>query len=351
MPILGLSRGLDAPVDILKNLGPTNAARFEKLGIRTVRDLLLALPFGWEEYTPAPIAALQPGKQASVVGTVLSIKSVLTRVRRMKLTEATIQDDAGAEMRVVWFNNPYVLKNLHRGNRVALAGMVKGSRYGERPEMQSPHYERLEADVEAQPKRVGAMMPKYHLVDGLTSRKIAGWVEEVLPLADKLEDVLPAEVRERHHLLGVAEAVRQGHKPESEAAYQQASRRMAFVELLELQAAFAMMRANVAAEPAIPIPYKQEVIDAFKAGLGFELTRAQKKATWEAFQDMQQAVPMNRLLNGDVGSGKTAVAAATPPRVSGTADRSTRPRAAPRRREPTGQLAAPPAARRSPTAR
>jgi ATP-dependent DNA helicase RecG len=310
MAILVLPRTLDAPVETLKGIGKANAERLQKLDIRTVRDLLLALPFGWEAYTPASIAGLEPGTQASVVGTVVSIKSIFTRVRKMKLTEATVRDDAGAEMRVVWFNNPWVLKNLHEGDRVALAGMVKGSRFRGEPEMQSPHYERLEADLDAQPKRVGGMMPKYHLVDGLTSRRIAGWVETVLPLADRLEDVLPPDVCERHHLLSVGEAVRQGHKPETDAEYAQARRRMAFVELLELQAAFAMMRARIAAEPAIPIPYRQEVIDAFKAGLGFELTHAQKKAMWEAFQDMQEAVPMNRLLNGDVGSGKTAVAAA-----------------------------------------
>src|SRR5258708_14952784 len=84
---------------------------------------------------------------------------------------------------------------------------------------------------------------------------------------------------------------------------------MAFAELFELQTAFALMRANIAAEPATPIPYKQEVIDAFKSGVGFELTKAQRKSTWDAFQDMAKTVPMNRLLNGDVGSGKTTVAA------------------------------------------
>jgi ATP-dependent DNA helicase RecG len=122
--------------------------------------------------------------------------------------------------------------------------------------------------------------------------------------------MLPAEVRQRHHLLPVAEAVRHGHRPESDKDYAAARDRMAFAELFELQTAFAMMRANIAAEPATDIPYRQEVIDAFKAGLGFELTRAQRKSTWDAFQDMQRTVPMNRLLNGDVGSGKTAVAAA-----------------------------------------
>jgi ATP-dependent DNA helicase RecG len=104
--------------------------------------------------------------------------------------------------------------------------------------------------------------------------------------------------------------VRLGHKPVTQSDWDEARRRMGFAELFELQAAFALMRASMAAEPAVPIPYRQEVIDVFKSGLGFELTKAQRKSTWEAFQDMQLPTPMNRLLNGDVGSGKTAVAAA-----------------------------------------
>src|SRR5579864_219149 len=311
MPILVLPRTLDAPVEGLKGIGPTNAKRLAKLDIRTIRDLLLTLPFGWEAYgEPAAISRLVPGSQASVIGTVLSIKPTVTKFRKMRLTEATISDESGAEMRVVWFNNPYVLKSLHVGERVALAGMVKASRHGNRLEMTSPHYERLEDDLEAQPKRVGGLMPKYHLVDGLTSRRIAGWVDTILPLADQLEELLPVEVRERHRLLPVAEAVRQGHRPETDGDYRDARRRMAFAELFELQAAFALMRARITAEPATPVPFRQEVGDAFKAGLGFELTDAQRRATRDALRDMQEAVPMNRLLNGDVGSGKTAVAAA-----------------------------------------
>ncbi|TMF52656.1 MAG: hypothetical protein E6I21_04195, partial [Chloroflexi bacterium] len=246
-PILALSRSLDASVETLKTIGPTNAGRLAKLGIRTVRDLLLTLPFGWESYESAQIDTLVPGRQASVVGTVLSIKQVTTRFRKMQLTEATIGDEAGTEMRVVWFKNPWIVKNLRTGDRVALAGQVKSSRYGGGPEMTNPHYERLDADVEGQPKRVGGLMPKYHLVDKLTSRKIAGWVEAVLPLADRLEDLLPPDVRERNSLLSVVDAVRLGHKPTTDAEYWQARRRMAFAELLELQTAFALMRAKIAA--------------------------------------------------------------------------------------------------------
>jgi ATP-dependent DNA helicase RecG len=310
MAILVLPRTLDAPVEQLSGVGPTNAKRLEKLGIRTIRDLLLTLPFGWEAYGgPTPISALVPGAQATVVGTIVSITPKITKFKKMKLTEATIHDDRGAGIRIAWFNQRFVAKNLHKGDRVAVAGMVKAG-YGGMVEMQNPHYERLEDSDGAQPSRVGGMMPKYHLVDGLSSRKIARWVESALPLAGQLDDILPAEVRERHHLLEVGEAVRRGHKPDTDEEYAEARRRMAFAELLELQAAFALMRSRLAAEPATPIPYRPEVGDSFKSGLGFELTEAQRRATREAFKDMRESTPMNRLLNGDVGSGKTAVAAA-----------------------------------------
>ncbi|TMD71037.1 MAG: ATP-dependent DNA helicase RecG [Chloroflexi bacterium] len=310
MAILVLPRTLDAPVEKLPDIGPTNARRLEKLGIRTIRDLLLALPFGWESYGgPTAISSLSPGTQATVVGFVKSINAKQSLRRRIKLTEATIVDQDGASLRLVWFNMQFVARQLHKGDRIAVAGTVKLSRYSGL-NMQNPHYERLDGVEEIQPARVGGMMPKYHLVDGLSSRRIARWVESALPLAGQLEDLLPPDVRERHHLLDVGDAVRRGHKPDNDEDYVEASRRMAFAELFELQAAFALMRNNIAVEPATPVRYRQEVIDAFKAGVGFELTTAQRRATWDAFKDMEGTVPMNRLLDGDVGSGKTAVAAA-----------------------------------------
>jgi ATP-dependent DNA helicase RecG len=305
-----LPHALDRPVSALPDIAEANEKRLHKLGIETVRDLLLTLPFGWETYGgPAPIDSLVVGSQATVVGTVESIGAKVSKHRRVKLTEAMIRDDSGRALSVAWFNQQFVARQLHEGDRVALAGLVKEG-FRTDFQMQNPHYEKLDPDESATPSRVGGLMPKYHLVDGLSSKRIARWVESALPLADQLEDLLPAEVRESHRLLPVAEAVRLGHKPDKDDDYIKASRRMAFAELFELQTAFALMRANIASEPATPIPYRQEVIDVFKSGLGFELTLAQRKATWDAFQDMQKAVPTNRLLNGDVGSGKTAVAAA-----------------------------------------
>ena len=300
---------LDSPVTGLPRATATDVRRLHRIGLRTVRDLLLNLPFGWESFgAPTPIAGLVVGVQATVVVSVVDIAARRTRLKGMLLTEAVVADDGGSRMKVLWFNQPYLAGQLRAGDRLALAGTVRGSRYGRGVEMQNPHHERI-GDGEG-PRRVGGLMPKYHVTEKLSSARVARWVEAVLPLADELEDEIPEVTRRRHHLLTLAEAVRQGHRPASEADWQAARHRMGFAELLELQAAFLMGRRRIALERATPIPYRQEVIDAFKAGLGFQLTGAQRRATWDVYKDMWQEVPMNRLLNGDVGSGKTAVAAA-----------------------------------------
>jgi ATP-dependent DNA helicase RecG len=313
MTVLILPRTLDASVSVLPKVRPVDAKRLDGMGITTIRDLLLALPFGWESYgEPTPVSDLVVGRQATVIGTIASIAARRTPRRFMQLTEATLRDDSGGGMKIVWFNQSYLAKKgaLRKGDRIAVAGTVKGARYGAMIEMQNPHFERLPDVDGAAPSRVGGLMPKYHLVAGLSSKKMASWVDSVLPLADQLDDVLPETVRARQHLMPVAEAVRLGHKPDTEEQWREARRRMSFASLFELQAAFALMREAIAAEPAVPIPYQQDVIEAFKAGVGFELTKAQRRSIWDAFQDMQKTTPMNRLLNGDVGSGKTAVAAA-----------------------------------------
>jgi ATP-dependent DNA helicase RecG len=300
-----------SPVTALPGLTNAHASRLARLGITTVRDLLLNLPFDWDAFgRPVAVADLEDGTQATVIGAISAIAPKITLRKRIALTQATLLDDSGDSLRLVWFNQPYIARQLSKGDRIAVAGTVKGGDYGRPPEMRNPHHEKL-AEMDGRgPTRVGGLMPKYHLVAGLSHARVAGWVAKAMPVADQLEDVLSELTRRRHRLMAIAEAVRQGHRPDSLEAWREARRRMAFTELFELQAAFAMLRESIAAEPAEPIPYRQEVIDAFKSGLGFELTKAQRRSTWEAFQDMEKTAPMNRLLNGDVGSGKTAVAAA-----------------------------------------
>jgi ATP-dependent DNA helicase RecG len=298
---------LDSPVERLPRIRATEARLLRKLGIDTVRDLLLHLPFGWETFGgPVPIAELRAGVEATVVGTVTRAYAKRSKFKGRPLTEATVVDDQGGTLQVAWFNQPYLAERLPRGTRVALAGKVTVSRYGR--QMRSPHLELL-GDQE-EPTRVGGLMAKYHATEGLSVRRIAMFVASALPLADGLEDELPESVRRRRGLPTLAEAVRLAHQLDSEADFERAAQRMAFAELLELQAAFLVGRMRIEAERATAIPYRQDVIDAFKAGLPFELTGAQRRATWDVYKDLRQTVPMNRLLNGDVGSGKTAVAAA-----------------------------------------
>jgi ATP-dependent DNA helicase RecG len=310
MVVLNPRLALDSPVKELPKVKPVDQKRLAALGILTVRDLLLHLPFGWDRFgDPKLIAELEVGTLATVVGTIVRIAPKISMYKKLKLTQAALADDSDDQLNLAWFNMPWVARQLHRGDRVAVAGTVRATRFGHF-EMRNPHHELLHGSDGAGPKYIGGLMPKYHLVKGLTSKKLSGWVDAALPLADRLDDELPQDVRDRHRLLPLAEAVRRGHKPETEDDWLEARRRMGFAELFELQAVFALMRASLAAEPAEPIPYRQEVIDAFKRGLGFELTTAQRRSIWETFKDMEKSTPMNRLLNGDVGSGKTAVAAA-----------------------------------------
>ncbi len=299
----------DTRLAALPKLKPGELRALTKLGLETVRDLLNDLPFGWESYgDPVAVRDLRPDTQATVVGTLSSIAAKRTPHKRMTLTEATIADDSGGRLKIVWFNQPFIARQYRKDERVAVAGQVRLSRYGSGFEMQNPHLERM-TDGEG-PHAIGGLMPKYHLRSGLTSRKIAAIVEPLLHLAADLEDVIPAETRLRHGLPGIADAVRWGHRPETEAEWRRARHRMAFADLLELQVAFLRHQRQLESEPATPVPYRQEVIDAFKVGVGFHLTHAQRRAAWDIFQDLQRPLPMNRLLNGDVGSGKTAVAAA-----------------------------------------
>src|SRR5215813_3066559 len=299
---------VDSPVTRLPRITAADVKGLRKLRLHTVRDLLLELPYDWESYgAPVPIAELPLAAHATALVTVIGIQAKRSRIQDISLTEAVVADDRGSTMKVVWFHQPYRAHQLRPGDRIALAGKVRASRYGGL-EMQNPHTEVI-TDQHG-PGWVGGLMPKYHLTGKLTSRKVAMWVDVAMPLAGELDDEIPEHVRRSHHLLPLAEAVRLGHQPATAEDWRRARERMAFAELMEFQAAFLMARRRIAVERATPIPYQQDVIDTFKAGLGFELTRAQKRAMWDAYKDMRQDVPMNRLLNGDVGSGKTAVAAA-----------------------------------------
>jgi ATP-dependent DNA helicase RecG len=295
---------LDSPVRALPDCGTAVSERLGRLGIRSVRDLLLHLPYEFDDYgTPRAVAGLRPGARATVVGTLASIGFRRARSRRLDMAEGVLRDDDGGALNVVWFNQPWLRKKLRSGQRIAVAGALDDRRW---MSMVNPKFQ----PVDGEPIEIGGLEARYHTVEKLPWKRIAELVEVALPLADQLEDPLPDDVRGRQRLLPLSEAIRAAHKPRRLEEWREARRRLVFEELFELQAAFVLVRRQLAVERADPIAYRQDVIDRFKEGVGFELTRAQKRAAWDVFKDMQLEQPMNRLLNGDVGSGKTAVAAA-----------------------------------------
>jgi ATP-dependent DNA helicase RecG len=296
---------LDSPVTALSGVREHQARLLAKLGIETVRDLLLARPYEWDHFQPTPIAWLRAGQQAMVVGVVGNVQARQTPRKKKKLTEATLTDSSGT-LALVWFNQTYIARQLAGVHKLAVAGEVRRSPYGGL-QMSNPRYEAVGADGRI---RIGGLTPRYHLVEGLSSARVQQWVTEALELAEEFEETIPDDVRERQRLLPVAQAVRSSHAPAELPEFDAARRRFEFADLFELQSAFLWLQRDQAEQRATPVPYRQEVIDRFKAAVGFELTRAQRRATWQIYQDLEKQVPMNRLLNGDVGSGKTAVAAA-----------------------------------------
>jgi ATP-dependent DNA helicase RecG len=300
---------LDTPLEQLGKGKPRELKALAKLRLLTVRDLLLNLPYDLDTFgEPVRVHDLKPDVRATVVGTLTSIGARKSKYKRLALTEATLDDEAGGSLKIVWFRMPWIAKQLHEGDRIAVAGEAKRRGFGGSWEMRNPEHERVAGP--GGPHRVGGLMPKYHLSEGISNRRMSELVEPLLHLAGDIVDPLPDETRIRNRLPGIAEAIRDGHRPQTEDQWRRARHRMVFTDLLALQVYFIRNRHELENEAANPVPYVQAVIDRFKQGVGFELTNAQRKATWEVFKDIERPTPMNRLLNGDVGSGKTAVAAA-----------------------------------------
>jgi ATP-dependent DNA helicase RecG len=278
------------------------AEKLTRLGISTIQDLLLHYPFRHEDFSRVtPIGSLQLGAKTTIRARVYGVSAGLTRVRRMRLTEATLSDGTG-QLRAIWFNQPWVAKALQGITEIFLAGTVEFDRG---PVMKNPLYERVSGD----PRHAGRLVPIYHETAGLTSRWLREKIQAVLPAAEQLPEFLPDAVRRRHGFPARSEAVQAIHFPASPQNLERARARLAFDEMFVVQVAALQAKRARQREAGYAIPFDQAAARAFVAALPFRLTTAQRRAAWQILQDMERPMPMNRLLEGDVGSGKTVVAA------------------------------------------
>ncbi len=295
--------GLDAPVTRLPGVGPGFAQKLNKLGVRTVRDLLYLLPRRYEDYSSLrTIAQLRWGEEVTVIGTVWEIKSRPIGEER-RLVTARVGDGTG-EMEMTWFT-PFVERQLHIGHAYAFSGKVDS--YRGVPTMRHPAFEPLDRDQVS----TGRLVPVYPLTEGLS----APWLRRVMDRAvktwaEEVPEFLPDAVRREYQLMPLAQALTQIHFPDSREMLAAAHRRLSFDEFFLLQLGFLSARQQFRGTPAAPLPADPATEAAFTAALPFPLTNAQRRALAQIAEDLRKDKPMSRLLQGDVGSGKTAVAAA-----------------------------------------
>ncbi len=298
-------QSIDSPITVVKGISSSLAARFSKLGVRTVRDLLYFFPHRHLDYSQRKtISQLTEGNEETIIANVWQAQE--TRLGGRRSTEAIVGDETG-NVRIVWFNNPYLARKLLTNTRVVISGRV--SLYKGRHVFESPEWELVE---EKELIHVGRLVPLYSLTQGLRPRQVRKLMKEVVDQwAWQVEDFMPPELRERQKLLELPQAITQAHFPEDEILKGRARVRLAFDELFLLQlGVLSKKRDWQEGQPAYPISTKKTVLEAFLKSLPFKLTAAQDRALRELLTDLEKPRAMSRLLQGEVGSGKTVVATA-----------------------------------------
>ncbi len=324
----------DLSVQYLKKVGPKRAILFRKLNIKTLEDLLLFLPFRYEDRTQIKkIAHLVPGEVQAVLGEIRAVSLIETHRRRMKIVEIEIADGTGV-IGAKWFNQPYLKELFKKGDRVMISGVVRSNYYGGMHlEMESPQYEKVEAEegienlapeasvpaagVSSSQIHIGRIVPIYHETKGFTSRQIRLIVKSALDQYGKaIPERLPPKITKGYKFLSLSEAISEVHFPSKDASLSLlnsgrtlAHQRLAFDELFFLEMGLALRKKETATrEVGITFNTASSLVTKLKEYLPFQLTAAQERVFAEIRKDMASVYPMHRLIQGDVGSGKTVVA-------------------------------------------
>jgi len=302
---------LSTPIGEIPRVGPQYQKRLKKLGIKTVRDILFHFPHRYEDFSNViPISEIRRDEVVSIQGKILDIKNIRTFRKRIVLTQALVRDNTGT-VQVIWFNQPYLINTFKKGDVLFLAGKMNqksGRRY-----LSAPAYEKISDEFQFKNSgliHTGRLVPVYPETEGLSSRWLRFIIKPLLgQLKDEIPDPLPDYLIKKYNFLPLKEAIWQIHFPDSLDLAEKAKKRFTFEELFFLSLFILKERMKLAKEKATPIPFNLELVKDFTGRLPFKLTDDQRKSIWQILKDLEKPRPMNRLLEGDVGSGKTVVAA------------------------------------------
>ncbi len=288
----------------LGGVGKKTFKKFEHLGLKKAEDLLYYFPFRYEDYRKiVPIAQLQAGELVTICGQVELIANKKSFRSRKTITEALVSDKSGS-VRVVWFNQPYITKNINVGDILYLSGKAQADMLG--PKLTGPIYEKYKKEGNTHTAR---LVPIYPTTHGLTQKQIRFLISHVIGLAEKIKEWLPTNILEQADLIPFSSALYGIHFPTDDNDLKLSTDRLKFDELFLVQLRAELARQEKSTLQASPILFKEDKIKEFVAALPFTLTKSQKISAWEILQDIARTNPMNRLVSGDVGSGKTVVAA------------------------------------------
>jgi ATP-dependent DNA helicase RecG len=298
---------LSAPLVEIHDIGPRFITKLKKLGIETVKDLLWHFPTRYEDFSQIyKIADLAPGQEATIQGVVKEIGGRRTWRRRLYLVETLISDESGS-IRAVWFNQPYIKNILRPGRTANFSGKITITE--DELYLSNPTYELLSEHSHHETKHTGRIVPVYPETKGLTSRGIRYLIKPILDTLQQLPEIIPQEILEKENLPLINKALRDVHFPKDIDDAVRAKKRFAFEDLFLLQLHNLLERLKLAQEKSVAIKIDIEEIKTLINRLPFKLTQSQKQSLWEILKDLEKNHPMNRLFQGDVGSGKTIIAA------------------------------------------
>lgn len=295
---------LQTPLEQLTRVGKTTSNQLKKIGLKKIQDLIYHYPFRYDDYSEIiSIEELKTKKSGTILAKIDFIENHRSPRKRMIITEAIVSDDTDS-IKVIWFNQSYIAKNLSSGKKIYLAGKIDYDKnYG--LQFLNPSYELYKG---GNPIHTGRLVPIYPSTARITQKQIRFLIHQTVSVIQNIEDWLPRDIRTKHNFINLSYALEQIHFPQNNIWLEKTLRRLRFDELFLIQLKNQIIRKKIKSRNALPITFKQKQVKKFVDSLPFTLTNAQKKTSWEIIKDIEKNIPMNRLLEGDVGSGKTVVA-------------------------------------------